>query len=132
MELYENIVLAHITKARWIFVHPQYSIKGDTGEWSCPDIVALDFKRHLVLVVEVSTAANPKSLRARVADRENQWINKLRSQLIADTVIDDEWHFCVELYVRECAEARIRGAFDGVGTPVQIHVLEKLESLWAS
>ncbi len=100
VELYEHIVLAYLTKDAFVFVSPQYSIRGDKGEWSCPDLVALNFRDRRVAVVEVSTAWNPKSLREKVQNRDAQWITRLRDQLRALNVIDAAWTFEVQLFVR--------------------------------
>jgi hypothetical protein len=130
MELYEHIVLAYLTKDPWVFVCPQYSIRGEKGEWSCPDIVALDFKHRLVLVVEISTAYDPKSLREKVASREVHWIEKLQDQLVTNGVIDQGWNFEVHLYVRQSALHGIEAASANPGTPVKIKILEQLGTPW--
>jgi hypothetical protein len=52
MDLFEQLVLGYLAKNPYVFVSPQYSIKADNGsEWSCPDLVALDFKTQTVYVV---------------------------------------------------------------------------------
>jgi hypothetical protein len=130
MELYEHIVLAYLTKDPFVFVSPQYSIRGDKGEWSCPDLVALNFREHRVAVVEVSTAWNPKSLREKVEKRDVQWIDRLRGQLRSLNVIDDSWTFEVQLYIRKDALQGFNPHIAAQGTPVKVKALEDLGPPW--
>ena len=111
MDLYEHLVLQYLTKDAHVFVSPQYSIRGDTGgEWSCPDFVALNFRDKIVSVVEVSSASDPQSLRARVASRDVQWINRLREQLERNRVVDATWKYYVAVFIRRDAERKFRAA----------------------
>lgn len=130
MELYEQLVSAYLTKDPYVFVSPQYSIRSDDAEWSCPDLVALNFRDRLVAIVEVSTAWNPKALRDRVANCDTKWIAKLRDQLRAFRVIDESWTFEVQVFVR----AHAARAFDDRtlpgGTPVRVFVLDNLGAPW--
>jgi hypothetical protein len=131
MDLYEHLVLQYLTKDAHVFVGPQYSIRGDTGgEWSCPDFVALNFRDKIVLVVEVSSASDPQSLRARVASRDIQWINRLREQLERNRVVDASWNkYHVEVFIRRDAERKFREAI-GAANNVVIHILEDLGAPW--
>lgn len=131
MELYEYIVMAYLTKDPFVFVSPQYSIREGRGEWSCPDLVALNFRERRVSVVEVSTAPNPKALREKVLDCDKQWITRLRDQLRDFKVIDDSWQFDVQLFIRKEAVQ----SFDhvrGIGASVEIKItaLEDLGLPW--
>lgn len=111
MELYENLVMWYLTRNKYIFISPQYSILGDTGkEWSCPDFVALNFKDKEVSIVEVSTAFYPDSLAKKVKDRNSQWIEKLKAQLKGYRVIDDNWKFKVEVFIRKDAKDKFINA----------------------
>jgi hypothetical protein len=131
MDLYEDLILQYLTKDAHVFVNPQYSIQGDPGtEWSCPDFVALDFRKKLVLIVEVSSAANPKSLRERVKNREGQWIEKLRSQLRRNGVVDDTWNYRVELFIRDHAAKQFRKDLEEDTPGIAIHLLEELGPPW--
>jgi hypothetical protein len=131
MDLYEHLILQYLTKDAHVFVSPQYSIRGDTGgEWSCPDFVALNFRDKVVSIVEVSSASNPQSLRARVASRDVQWINRLREQLERNRVVDASWNkYHVEVFIRRDAELKFRAAIGG-GNDVVIHILEDLGAPW--
>ena len=131
MDLYEHLVLQYLTKDAHVFVSPQYSIRGDTGgEWSCPDFVALNFRDKVVSVVEVSSASDPQSLRARVASRDVQWIKRLREQLERNLVVDTSWNqYLVEVFIRRDAERKFRAAI-GAANDVVIHILEDLGAPW--
>lgn len=130
LDLYEHLVLQYLTKDAHVFVSPQYSIRGDTGgEWSCPDFVALNFRDKIVSVVEVSSASDPQSLRARVASRDVQWINRLREQLERNRVVDATWKYYVGVFIRRDAELKFRAAI-GTADNVVIHILEDLGAPW--
>jgi len=130
MELYEQLVTWYLTKDRHVFVSPQYSIRGEKGEWACPDVVALDFRRRTVIVAEVSTGWRTKALLEKVKNREAQWIEKLRTQLLSLNVIDDAWTFEVWVFVREHAVKQFEEVGVIGGTPVRVHPLEKLGNPW--
>jgi hypothetical protein len=62
------LVLRYLVRDPYVFVSSQYSIKDGAGrEWSCPDFVALDFRRRLVSIVEVNTAYTRDRLWKKVA-----------------------------------------------------------------
>jgi hypothetical protein len=130
VELYEHLVLAYLTKDPFVFVSPQYSIAGDKGEWSCPDLVALNFRERTVAVVEVSTAWNPRSLREKVAKCDAQWIDRLRHQLRSLNVVDDSWTFEVQVFIRKAAVPGFGNQIVATGTPVKVQALEDLGSPW--
>jgi len=123
-------VLEYLTKDTFVFVNPQYSIKDEKGkEWSCPDLVALNFRDRLVFVIEVSTGWKTKRLQEKVQHCDKQWIDKLRAQLLKLKVIDDSWNFEVQVFVRKHA---IR-AFTNIiqtGTKVRVVALETLGESW--
>lgn len=132
MELYEHIVLAYLTKDPYVFVSPQYSIKADQGEWSCPDFVALNFRDRRVSVIEVSTASNPKALREKVRNRDKHWLTRLKEQLHGLAVIDDSWQFDVQLFIRKAAVKSFEQQMTSLGadTKVNIKSLEDLGAPW--
>src|ERR1700687_2159281 len=100
--------MAYLTKDPYVFVSPQYSIRGETGEWSCPDLVALNFRDRKVIIAEVSTAWDPSSLREKVKNCDVQWTERLRSQLQTLKVVGDDWTFEVQVFVREAATAKLQ------------------------
>lgn len=105
MELFEEFVLAYLTKDKHVFVNPQYSIRDEVsgGEWSCPDFLVLNFKDKKVSVVEVSTGYDLKNLVEKVNNREIHWFNKLKKQLVRSGVIDNEshWDFAIQVFIRK-------------------------------
>lgn len=130
MDLFEQLVLGYLAKDPYVFVSPQYSIKADNGsEWSCPDLVALDFKRPAVYVVEVSSAANVKRLAEKVADLENQWVQKLKAQLLNHKVIDDTWPIEIRIFIRKnCKEQFFK--IVGDHSNVRVEFLEDISIPW--
>lgn len=102
MDLYEEIVMTHIVRDGFIFVSPQFNIKNEKGEtWCCPDFVALNPSRKVVSVVEVSVADKIDALLAKINDRDNHWIQKLKDQLIREKTVDLTWTYLIQLFVRQ-------------------------------
>lgn len=90
----EALVGAYLSCNGEAFVCPQYQLwVGSVGgkPWSCPDFVALDFKRWEVVVVEVSAGASLGDLTSRVEERKARWFTPLRDRLVSEGVIDDRW-----------------------------------------
>ena len=128
MDIYEELVMVYLTRDPLVFICPQYDIgKG----WSAPDFVALDFREKSVLIVEVTAAAKLKRLAEKVADRKNQWIDKLLTQLStkAHPVIDKSWTVKVKVFLRKDAEAAFRRVV-GEADDVEIVTLEGLGFPW--
>ena len=130
MDIYEELVMQYIVgQGPHIFVSPQYSIKADKGEWSCPDFVALDFRRKVVSVVEVSSGSDISGLISKTKDRENQWFTRLRNQLVANSAVNDAWRFRIEAFVRSDAFDAFSRAFSG-SDDVFVHKLEDIAFRW--
>ncbi len=75
--LFEFSIATYLTRGGKVFIAPQFSVSGDRAgsEWSCPDIVALNFEnlgRPEVLVVEVATGSNIRGLLEKVRERKTQ------------------------------------------------------------
>lgn len=68
----------HYLAAQGPILSPQLSIRDGKGEWSYPDFVALDHERRRVDVVKVTATYDVSGLIAKVKDRENHWICRLR------------------------------------------------------
>lgn len=58
---FESLVMSYLA-SQGLFLSPQFSIKDGDEEWSCPDFVALDFRKREIQVVEVTTSYNVKGL----------------------------------------------------------------------
>jgi hypothetical protein len=87
---YEAAVEQYLTIDGEVFLAPQYEIAFDDlahEGGSCPDFVALDWRHRHVVVVEVSSAANLRTLIERVRDREKRWYNPVRQTLKTLSVI---------------------------------------------
>lgn len=90
----EALVEAYLSCNGEAFVCPQYQLwAGSVGStpWSCPDFVALDFKRREVVVVEVSADSSLGNLPSRVRERETRWFTPLRERLLREEAINDAW-----------------------------------------
>lgn len=130
MDIFEEFVMWDLAGRRGLFISPEYELRGPGGTWSRPDFVALDFRSKQVIIVEVSVAASPRGLLARVRDREKQWYARLEDQLRKGNVIDDSWGaFKVELYTRDQAKAIFERELQGK-KDVEICTLEKFGLPW--
>lgn len=101
MELYEEAVLSYITASHTRFVCPQFDIPwGNASGGSCPDFLALDFKKKTIYVIEVSSAATTVRLHERSKERETRWYEPIR-QHFKDIAPDfSDWRYRVTLFVR--------------------------------
>lgn len=85
MDNFEALVERFLTCDGKVFVAPQYDIRWNreakTGG-DCPDFVAIDESRspREVVVVEVTTAADPTSLKSKILAREPNWFAPLRAR----------------------------------------------------
>jgi len=130
MDLFEELVMFKLTRNPHVFVSPQYSVMDESGkEWSCPDFVLLNFRSRTVSVVEVNTAADPKGLEQKVADRQKQWFTKLRSQLERNAVVDASWALRIDVFIRHQAVPKFKETF-GQENDVSIHNLDEIGFPW--
>jgi hypothetical protein len=108
--LAEQVIGAFLVQDGRVFVSPGYNI--GNGH-SCPDFVALDFNKHEVVVVEVTTAYNIASLLEKVERRQGQWFDPLRAQLDANKIAEG-WDMRFLGFVRkerlEYAKSKFIGA----------------------
>jgi hypothetical protein len=120
----------HYLASQGLFLSPQFSVTGpDRKQWSSPDFVALDFARHQVQVVEVTTAWDVSGLVKKVEDRKNQWFALLRSQLLQRRVIDDSWTLAVCVFVRKERSSEFTKRF-GNAQDVSVDSLEDIVFAW--
>jgi hypothetical protein len=130
MDIYEELVMQFLVGQKpHIFIHPQYSIKADSGEWACPDFVALNFREKIVSVVEVCSGWDVSSLISKTKDRQNQWFARLRNQLAENSVVDNSWKFRIEAFVRVDTFDKVTKAFNG-SDDVHVHKLEDIAFRW--
>ncbi len=126
---FESVVMYRLA-AEGLFLSPQFSIRDDSGgEWCCPDFVALDFGKRQVQVVEVTTASDVANLIEKIKKREQQWFQKLRSQLLRRGVIQDSWSFIVRAFVRQQHVKAIVSNVDGA-EDVVVEAIEKVTFAW--
>jgi hypothetical protein len=102
MDVFESMVMRHLTHDPNVFVRWQHSIKGADGkqEWSCPDFVAIDMRNHKIIVVEVSSAWDINGLIDKVNKCEEQWFTPLMRQLKDALPGDQPWNSEVRIYAR--------------------------------
>jgi len=129
VDIYEELVMVYLAKDPLVFLSPQYKV---SAGWNCPDFVALDYRHKIVSVVEVSAAFKVAKLAEKVADRKNQWFDKITAQLMSGPhpVIDSSWRPPqVKVFIRKDAEGQFRRV---VGSPddVKVTILEELDFPW--
>ncbi|MFT4927335.1 MAG: hypothetical protein ACI8WB_003441 [Phenylobacterium sp.] len=129
---FEQIIMTYLAR-EGLFLSPQFIVLEKGKEWSRPDFIAINFKKKEIQVVEVTTAQDISRLMAKVADKNNQWFDKLIPQLKSSKVIPNEddngWTNVVRLFIREdCkqyAEKKVKG-----NDNVFIEILEDLAFSW--
>lgn len=101
----EKLIETYLTRCGKVFISSQYDVawsrkRRDGG--SCPDVVCLDFSRtpREVVVVEVTTAVDLKSVLKKVRERETRWYDPLRRSLLSSGIIDESWEFRFLGFVR--------------------------------
>jgi hypothetical protein len=95
---YESSVMEFIVANGNTFVSPQYPVG---KAWSCPDFVAIRPASKECYVVEVSAGWDLSNLAAKVRNREQQWMSKLRDHLTELSICDQSWKYHVIVFVRE-------------------------------
>lgn len=129
----EERVMDWLVQNQGAFVAPQYHLYGgasaDRKPWAVPDFVALDFKKKVVFVVEVSAADQTGGLLENVRNREDRWFQKLRAQLQTAEISDDIWQFKVLLFLRKKEAETFRKRFADVGDVI-IRSLEEIANYW--
>jgi hypothetical protein len=128
MDLFEEAVMGFITRDYKTFVIPQFSI-GTEGEWSCPDFVAISPANKKCHVIEVSTAYNLGTLAQRVQNKDNQWFDKLRTQLEEARVTDASWVYDVWVFVRKNRVDWFKNIVGDIPSVI-VHDIEKTLTPW--
>jgi len=105
--IYEVAVMHFLTRMGDTFLCPQYPIKGEKGSvWSAPDFVALNFTEKAIWIIEVSSASDVGSLKKKVADRDKQWILRLKDQLARIEPTVQNWPIVVKVFVRDANKSK--------------------------
>ena len=125
---FEALVMYYLS-SQGLFVSPQFSVRDGNGEWSCPDLVALDFRNHQVQVVEVTTAYDVSNLANKIQNRQEQWIRRLVPQLISQGVPVQTWSVVVRAFVRRDRIEFMKSRFVG-SEDVMVEVLEDIAFSW--
>jgi Holliday junction resolvase-like predicted endonuclease len=130
MDIFEELVMQALAKEPYVFLNPQYSIKDENAhEWSCPDLVALNFRDRTVSVVEVTARASSSDLARKVEKRKEQWFDKLNVQLAHNKVVDGTWMYRVEIFARKEVCDKLKLRFVGQ-SDVAFNSLEDLGFPW--
>ena len=125
---FESLVLYYLS-AQGIFLAPQFSIRSEHGEWSCPDFVALDFAKKQIQVVEVTVAYSVDTLIEKVRQRELQWFNHLKPQLLELKIPVSDWACTVRLFIRRDRLDHVRAKFAGQDD-VTVEAIEDISFAW--
>lgn len=127
MDRFEEAVMYCLSANGETFVAPQFAIGGG---WSCPDFVAIRPPRKIVYVAEVTVSGYPTSLIQKINDRENQWLSRLREQLLDRKVIETEWFFRVLAFVRSDQLNWFKGRISEPAADVTVLAIEDAISSW--
>ena len=73
--MYEEAVMWYVCAGNQRFVCPQYWVRKEEKDWSCPDFVALDILESRVFIVEVTTGTDLKPLANKIINKNEQWID---------------------------------------------------------
>src|SRR6266545_656463 len=123
MDEYEQSVMRCLTANGETFVAHEYAVEGG---WSYPDFVALRANKRAVYIVEVSAAGDLSNLVKKILSREEQWIDKLRAQLLHLKLTDSRWRFQILVFIQEGQVNWLRGK---IGSPKDVTVLSLEEAI---
>jgi hypothetical protein len=110
-----SLVELYPTRGGRVFASHQYDKEArDDGLW--PDIVTLDMEHKEVVIIEITSAADLRSLFDEVTERQKHWFTPIRRSLESDRTIDSSWEIRFLGVVRETlvdgANAKFAGATD--------------------
>lgn len=118
MNLYEQAVLEYViaVPTRFVQVESELGWHEKLGGGSRPDFIVLDFSNRTIYVVEVSSAWDTSNLLQRARDREQRWLQVLRSSMPTMDAVFTHWRYHVTLFVRqpvvEACRTRLADAHD--------------------
>ena len=98
MDMYEEAVMWYVCAGNQRFVCPQYWVRNENKDWSCPDFVALDLKDKCVFIVEVTTGTDLSGIADKIKKKDVQWIDHTKNQLPEPF---RNWDFHVAIFVRD-------------------------------
>ena len=102
MDQFEEAALNYLCGPPQRFVNFQYNIPHDGFQGgSCPDFVVLDFGDSTIYIIEITAAADTKSILGRVAEREKRWVSPLRNHFAQMNSTFSNWEYHVTVFVRE-------------------------------
>lgn len=125
---FESLVMQYLA-SQGLFLSPQFSIRDNGQEWSCPDFVALDFRKQEIQVVEVTAASNISDLIKKIQNREEQWFRRLKPQLVALDIPVAEWQNIVRVFVRQDCYDHIKSKVENM-PDVIVEVIEDIAFSW--
>lgn len=131
MDVFDEIVMSYLVHEGDTFVSPQFTIKSTNGKvWSCPDFLALNMRKKVASIVEISTASDISGLLKKVNDRNKQWLTNLKEQLIREHILDATWKFNVRVFLRDDLMAAFKKQIIGSNN-VGIESLENMCFRWS-
>ena len=97
MDYYQGVVVEYLRADRAVFVNTECCIQLNPGKnpdvtgphWYC-DAVALDLRRRIVLLCEVSYSSSLAALLSRLGDWSENW-SGVRAALIRDCLVESTW-----------------------------------------
>jgi hypothetical protein len=96
VDYFQGVVTEYLRANRAVFVNTECLIQLDPGDvplknrhWYC-DIMAVDFRKPIVYLCEVTYSTTLHSLLARLQGWENNWA-ELRAAIFRDSKIPEDW-----------------------------------------
>jgi hypothetical protein len=129
---HEEDIATYLTIDGRVFLAPQYIIAFDRdlqNGGTCPDFVALDFRFQEVVVVEVTTSVNWRSLAQNVRDREARWFNPISRRLKEFSLPGAEWKIRFLGFLREANVEPAKSQFKDEND-VTFFAIEDATFLW--
>ena len=104
--LLDQIVATYLTRTGRgrVFIVPHYPVPASRSfdDDACPDIVALDFARKEVVVIEVVHGSRLDRFLRRIRCRETHWFQPIRSKLADDGLLEQAgWKMRLLGFVRK-------------------------------
>ncbi|MFT8521334.1 MAG: hypothetical protein ABF812_13950 [Gluconobacter cerinus] len=109
-------IATYLTIDGQTYIAPQVDIAFRDGRGgSCPDYVALDFRRRHVVVVEETEASNTAILKQRIKERASRWFIPLSIFLLKNQIVFEDWGMRILGIVRSDCMKRFEKGFDSEG-----------------
>jgi hypothetical protein len=125
-------VVDYLTHCEKVFVSSNLKVeRASHAFYSPPDIVALDFERKEIVIIEIVPAWDLTQLCTRVNQREARWCTPIKATLISQRIVTRSWAVRVLALVPEQTLPEARRRFTGL-EDVACWALEQIDPADAS